>query len=410
MAAPIGGEVCAPGAYKSGVDRLVLYERETSDGVIATRYIYTDGRRGVVGGEAAELDCVDGALFSFEHSSFAKIKLNQTDVTFTSDGLRLSGRLIELENDSDGRKPPLAVFVHGSESTPTVEYSPYPYLFAAQGVSVFVYDKRGTGASEGEYTQDFHALAADAAAAATEARRLAKGRYSRFGFFGGSQGGWVVPLAAKKTGADYLVIGFGLALSPLEENAEQVFDEMRRAGYDDKEIELAHEVADATGEIVASHFSDGFDELKRIKTKYKDKPWLAEIEGEFTGLILRASDEELELGMIDGFDDAEVPWRHNALAVLRTLSMPQVWILAGEDRAAPGKVTYDRLSMLQKEGLPITIAVYANTDHGIVEFTRNDDGARIYTRFAEGYFRLVTDAMKDRFDPPYGRAEIATPD
>lgn len=402
-------ETCAPGVYDNGGNRVIVYERAGKGGAKEARYIFTDGRRGVLGEAGSGLECVNGVLSSQSGAPFTEVDFRETDAAFANDGVRFAGRLIEPEDNADGRKPPLVVFVHGSESTPTVGYSPYPYLFAAQGVSVFVYDKRGTGASEGDYTQDFYVLAGDAAAAARAARKLTEGRHSRFGYFGGSQGGWVAPLAALETGADFLVIGFGLVLSPLEENAEQVFDEMRRAGYDENEIELAREVTDATGGIVASHFSEGFDELKRVKRKYADKPWFMEIEGEFTGMILRASEEELRAGQVDGFEDAQVPWRHDAVSVLRALSMLQLWVLAGEDRAAPGKVTYERLSMLQDEGLPITIARYADTDHGIVEFIETADGERNYTRFAKGYFRLVADAMKGVFNPPYGRAEIAAP-
>ncbi|WP_133162219.1 alpha/beta hydrolase family protein [Hyphococcus luteus] len=406
---PPGHRRCAPGVYEGGGDRVVLYERENDAGAAETKYIFTDGRRGVLGDVSAILTCANGLVSASDQTKFAKTVLRETDTTFSSNELALAGRLIEPVSADGARKPPLAVFVHGSESTPTISYSPYPYLFAAQGVSVFVYDKRGTGQSEGDYNQDFQALAADASAAAQEAQRLAEGRYSRFGYFGGSQGGWVAPLAARKIGADFLVVGFGLVVSPLEENAEQVFDEMRRAGYGEAEIELAREVTDATGEIVASHFSNGFDELKRVKNKYGNKSWFSQIEGEFTGAVLRADDEGLRSGKIEGFDDAQVPWRHDPLAVLRSLSMPQLWILAGEDRAAPGKVTYERLSMLQEEGLPVTIAVYPHTDHGIVEFTQNDDGSRTYTRFAKGYFRLAADMMKDVFNPPYGRGEISHP-
>src|SRR3546814_8382190 len=69
----------------------------------------------------------------------------------------------------------------------------YVYAMAAQGISVFVYDKRGTGGSEGEYTQNFELLAADAAKALDTARGMTAGRHGRAGFFGGRQGGRVGP-------------------------------------------------------------------------------------------------------------------------------------------------------------------------------------------------------------------------
>src|SRR3546814_11398744 len=90
--------------------------------------------------------------------------------------------------------------VHGSERSSPIG-GIYGYAMAAQGISVFVYDKRGTGGSEGEYTQNFELLAADAAKALDTARGMTAGRPGRAGFFGGRQGGWVAPLDPARLGA-----------------------------------------------------------------------------------------------------------------------------------------------------------------------------------------------------------------
>src|SRR3546814_19211988 len=101
---------------------------------------------------------------------------------------------------------------------------------AAQGISVFVDDKRGTGGSDGEYTQNFELLAADAAKALDTARGMTAGRHGRAGFFGGSQGGWVAPLAATRTKAAFVAVGFGLGASPIAEDPEPVGSEGGAAG------------------------------------------------------------------------------------------------------------------------------------------------------------------------------------
>src|SRR3546814_20786511 len=76
---------------------------------------------------------------------------------------------------------PIAVEVHGSERDSAIDYNYMQYLLPAQGVGVFVYDKRGTGRSTGSYTQDFHLLAGDARAALVEALRLARSEERRGG-------------------------------------------------------------------------------------------------------------------------------------------------------------------------------------------------------------------------------------
>ena len=80
-----------------------------------------------------------------------------------------------------------------------------------------MYDKRGTGKSTGTFTHDYHLLAADAAAAVQEARRLAGSRAGKTGMHGSSQGGWVAPLAAELTPVDFVIVAFGLAVSPFDE-------------------------------------------------------------------------------------------------------------------------------------------------------------------------------------------------
>lgn len=399
---------CPAGLYANATEIAVLYERPDENGETETRYMFTDGRFGPIDAEASPLRCEAGAVRSIVTGEMARRPLNETDAKFNSDGLQLAGRLVEPYGGAPDA--PLVVFVHGSESTPTVGYSPYPYILAAQGVSVFAFDKRGTGASEGEYTQDFHALAGDVVAAAETARELAKGRFGRFGLFGGSQGGWIAPLAANEAEADFVAVGFGLVLSPLEENAEQVFDEMRRAGYDDEAIEEARVLVDATGEVVATYFSpESVAHLKKAKAAYANEPWYSEIEGEFTGPILRASDADLAAGKVEGFSDHEVPWRHDAVSVLRELSMPQLWVIAAEDTVAPGTLTRERLAALQADGFPVTTAVFPDTDHGMAEFVEEADGPRRRTRITDGYFRLLADYMKGTLSPPYARGLITPP-
>src|SRR6185295_13466115 len=154
------------------------------------------------------------------------------------------------------------------------------------GIGVFVYDKRGTGKSEGTYTQDFDLLADDAAAALTKGKEIAGPLAREVGFQGGSQAGWIEPLAATKVKTDFVIVGFGLAESPLAEDRDEVFDDLRRAGYGDDVIEKAREITTATGRVIASHFKEGYDELDAVREKYRKEPSYPKINGEFTGMIL----------------------------------------------------------------------------------------------------------------------------
>src|SRR4030095_4327664 len=191
---------------------------------------------------------------------------------------QLAGRLIEPSGAAPNGRP-LVVMVHGSERTSALG-SPYAYSFAAQGIAVFVYDKRGTGASEGEYTQNFELLAADAAAALAHAQTMTRGRISKAGVFGASQAGWVAPLAATHSDAQFVAIGFGLVASPIEEDREQMIAEARALGLDSKALALIDRLSAATSRLVLSGFSQGYDDLAQVRRDPAPQPWSQRILGE----------------------------------------------------------------------------------------------------------------------------------
>src|SRR4029079_9606082 len=119
----------------------------------------------------------------------------------------------------------------GSEDSSAVQTYSLQRLLPAEGVGAFVYEKRGTGGSEGKYTQDFDVLADDAVAAMREARRLAGARAGRVGYQAGSQGGWVAPMAANRAPVDFVIVCFGLAVSVIDEDQQEVEMELRDKGY-----------------------------------------------------------------------------------------------------------------------------------------------------------------------------------
>jgi hypothetical protein len=326
-----------------------------------------------------------------------------TDTHFSSVETQLVGRLIEPGGAvASGR--PLVVMVHGSERTSPLN-SVYAYSLAAQGISVFVYDKRGTGASEGDYTQNFELLASDAAAALAHAQTLARGRFGRSGYFGGSQGGWVAPLAATRSKADFVAIGFGLVASPIEEDREQMISEARALNLDNEALALIDRLSAATSRLLLSGFTEGYKELAHVRSELAKRSWSQQIHGEYSGAMLRVPEDELRRVGRARFDNVELIWNYDAVAALRRLNIPLLWILAGEDREAPIQTTRSALRGLMQAGKPIEVYLFPDTDHGMMEFTTNNDGSRTVTRITDGYLRLLGDWIQGRAVGTYGRAQ-----
>ena len=198
-------------------------------------------------------DHPDGHTASFTHCATREIEFDgkkanripfdTTDTMFEGHGgIKLAGRLV-LPKTND--PVPIVVLIHGAERDSARDSYALQRLLPAENVGALVYDKRGTGASAGKYTQDFDTLADDAVAAMREAKRIAGKRCARIGYQGGSQGGWVAPIAATRAPVDFVIVSFGLAVSVIDEDQEEVALEMRLKGHNQEEISKALEVASA---------------------------------------------------------------------------------------------------------------------------------------------------------------------
>jgi pimeloyl-ACP methyl ester carboxylesterase len=392
---------CHIGAYRLGDGRVLTigatdgphlrWRREDGTSGVLTRdpsgtwrstLGWTDRPDGI---DVAFTRCADGGI-DFDGSHGKRIAFEVTETKFKGAGVSLAGRLVLPEGEG---RVPIVVLVHGAEHDSALEFYDLQRMFPAMGIGVFVYDKRGTGASGGQYTQDFLLLANDAIAAAGEARRLAGARAGAVGYQAGSQGGWVAPLAARIAPVDFVIVGFGLAVSPLEEDREAIAYDMQRQGFGPDVIARAMRIADATATILLSNFRSGYEQLDALKHEYGKQPWFKSVHGNVTFALLAMPAEELrQKGPVLL---AGTPWQYDPMPVLRNLDTPQLWILGGKDADAPSAGTLRRLRELQAGGRPITVTVYPQAEHGIYEFETNADGTRVDIRNPEGYF----DGMRD---------------
>ncbi|HEX6833838.1 MAG TPA: alpha/beta hydrolase [Rudaea sp.] len=372
-----------------------------SDGTWTSTRGWTSTADGIV---ASFGECGDPAI-RFAGRAGKRIDFDVREIAFESHATSLAGRLVLPRGDA---AVPIVVLVHGSEHDSALAWYSLQRMLPAQGIGAFVYDKRGTGKSGGTYTQDYSLLADDAVAAVATARALAGARAARIGFQGGSQGGWVVPLAATRTPVDFAIVCFGLAVNALEEDQQAVEIQLSEKGYTREEIRDALKVARAAENVFASGFKDGFAELDRLRARYSKARWYKDLRGDFTFAILPHSEAELR-AMARQFD-WHTPWHYDPMPVLRSVRAPQLWILGGEDYEAPSRETRRRLQSLIAQGRDDTIAYYACAEHGMTLFETEAAGERISTRYAPGYFELIRDfAMHGSVDGAYGDAELTRP-
>jgi hypothetical protein len=375
---------------------------QSADKTWKSTYGWTDRADGIT---VSFSPCNAGQI-SFGGVSGRRIALDVKEATFRSHGTVLVGRLVMPHGQE---RVPIAVLVHGSEPDSALTTFFLQRLLPAEGVGAFVYDKRGTGRSGGRYTQDYSLLADDAVVALRKARQLAGRRAGRIGYQGGSQAGWVAPLAANRTSVDFVIVGFGLAVNVIDEDQEAVELQMREKGYPPEVIARALEVASAAEAVFESDFKGGYSKLDEMRALYGSAPWYKDVHGDYAFFVLQHADDA-ELRALAPEFDWHIPFHYDPMPALRADKVPQLWILGGEDYEAPSAETIRRLKSLIAQGLPFTLAYYPNAEHGITLFEPGADGSRVSTRYAPGYFRMILDFARDgRLRGSYGDAELTAP-
>lgn len=173
-----------------------------------------------------------------------RIQYSFEDVPFISaDGTQLMGRLT-LPNSTN--PVPAIMQLHGSEPGTRDNFGAkvMMHFMVSQGFAILNYDKRGVGDSQGVYqesasTVNLQRHASDAIAGVEYLKSRAEIDPNHIGLIGGSQAGWVIPLAASQSDAiTYFVIISGPVTST---HQEDVFSSYTNDGesdttYDDAKI------------------------------------------------------------------------------------------------------------------------------------------------------------------------------
>ncbi|HEY2048515.1 MAG TPA: alpha/beta hydrolase [Caulobacteraceae bacterium] len=348
-------------------------------------------------------DCEKGEV-RFGAETGHRIAFDVTDTTFVSNGVKLVGRLTMPKGSG---KVPVVVLIHGSEHDSALDSYSLQRMFPAQGIGAFVYDKRGTGASGGVYTQDFETLADDAVVAMEQARKVGGARVGRIGYQGGSEGGWVAPLAAEKARVDFTVVSFGLAVTILEEDQQSVALDMHFSGHE-ADTPKALELTRAGDRVVETDGKEGYAEFDALRQKYKNEPWYKYVHGDFLFFILPLDKAQMDEAAKQF--DFHVPFRYEPMPALRRSTTPQLWVLGSDDLDAPSPETARRIKSLITDGKDYTLAIYPGAEHGMTEYELNAKGERISTRYAPGYFQMMADFIRNgRIGLHYGGAEITQP-
>jgi uncharacterized protein len=256
---------------------------------------------------------------------FALPVTNRGVVTIRHEEVRIKSGEVELAATISiprmGNGPfPAIVSVHGSGPVRRQDLNLYWRHLAPQGMVVLTYDKRGVADSSGTFTEvgsasgeaQLRTLAADARACLEFLKQHKSVDPQRMGFFGGSQAGWIIPLASDgRTDVAFNIILSGPATS----------------------IGLEMYYSYLTGE------------------------------GRQAGQGLNPEEIERRLDVYEG------PAGYEPMPVLARLQTPTLWLLGEKDISIPILRTTKALQRLKDQGSPLTIKIYPNANHGLNDAT-----------------------------------------
>jgi dipeptidyl aminopeptidase/acylaminoacyl peptidase len=228
---------------------------------------------------------------------------------------------------------PLAIFIHGSGRTTRDDYIEFVSVLDSAGIASFRYDKRGVGASGGEYSdvgphnaeKVFSLLASDAAAAIRHLKNDKRISDDKIILIGGSQAGWIIAELNS-----ILTPFLSVCISgPTVTVGEEIFysDLIEKDGFNQTEADVLLQ--------------------------------------EFKG-----------------------PYGYNPIHAIQKMKSPSLWIFGEKDVSIPVKKSIHILDSLKTSlVLPVKLKIYAQADHGLYNRSAN---------MREPYVKLIIDWIRQQ--------------
>jgi uncharacterized protein len=276
------------------------------------------------------------------------------EVTFRNGDVTLAGTVTLPSGD---RPHPAVVFIHGSGPDGRENYRFYADLFARHGIATLIYDKRGVGASTGDWRRvHFKDLAEDAFASVRMLKSRKDVNPNKIGLWGGSNGGWVAPLAASLSNdVAFVITVAGAVIPPTELVKWRSVNYVRNAGYSAEVVQQVSRLMDLQFELVRQEgWEKGWEKYEAELQKVRNEPWFGRL-----AALRNQSDGSWFLPYTASIDFDPAP-------VYENLNVPVLAILGEADPLVPAGETASILERIKKEkGKDITVAILAGADHNM---------------------------------------------
>lgn len=211
----------------------------------------------------------------YSPAAFArKLDFKEEEITFNTGDVKLSGT---LTLPLDKAPHPAVVLVHGS-GPESREFGFWRTFFASRGLAVLAYDKRGVGASTGDWRQaDFRDLANDVLNGINALKNRPDIDAKRIGLWTISQGGWIVPMVASESkDVNFIIVHSGAMVTPYQQSLQAIISERQVLGTLEQEISETVEYSKVDQEFTRT--GQGWEKLQQLYQtgKAKNALWARE--------------------------------------------------------------------------------------------------------------------------------------
>lgn len=252
-------------------------------------------------------------FFVTSYASAIPSNFTTKEVKFVSEGISLAGTVFMPNNIQAA-----VVIIHGSgQEKRMIDFAT---TLANNGIAVLTYDKRGVGESAGVYAgpevgtnnvdfSNLNLLSLDASAAVNALSKSLSNNKISIGLIGGSQAGWIIPLAAEKNKKVKFMTIFSGALITVKEQLRFQFYTNGDQKFWDTHSE----------EETRKHVFNDPDKYEFVDTDPK--------------------------------------------SIFSKLSIPGIWIFGGKDIQVPVKLSVEYLDTLKSKGKPFEYKLFSNLGH-----------------------------------------------
>jgi len=274
------------------------------------------------------------------------------EVVFANETVQLAGTLYK----PDTQMIYSALTVLHAANGGTRQFPIYQHLVThlpACGIAVLLFDRRGSGRSNGDFeTASFETLAKDGSAAVDYLRSRNDIDKERIGLYGISQGGWIAPLVVgQRSDIAFLIVVSGCGVSPAKQMDYGATYTLRQQGFTDNTIARAIALRNRVNEYYRGHISREVvsAELDSAQTE----PWFQD------AYISPSVDLPEEV--------TEEKWwyelDYDPLPVWKQIQQPTLFLFAENDRWVPVAESMREFELATTHIKDVTMIRTKGTDH-----------------------------------------------